>query len=67
MAATCDCIRYLRAEADRLEKFIKQQSSAYLQIEDRGATSIRIQALRDAADILEYREIEAANGSQARS
>lgn len=47
-----EAIAVLENEARRLEIFINSQSSAYVQIEDMGATMQRVDALREAANLL---------------
>lgn len=47
-----EAIAVLENEARRLEIFINSQSSAYVQIEDMGATMQRVDALREAAKLL---------------
>jgi len=51
-----EIITDLEKEADDLEKWIKNQSDAYLQTEDQGTTMIRVREIRRVIKILRENE-----------
>ena len=47
-----DAIKIIQREIDKYEKFIKKQSSFYLQYEDQGYTSVKIRELKRIITLL---------------